>query len=43
MHRTAEKLRTQQSLCRNTRMSIRTGMFNPDEPNYANGVLVELP
>lgn len=25
------------------RVSIRTGMFNPDEAKYANGVLVELP
>lgn len=24
-------------------MSIRIGMFNPDEAKYANGVLVELP
>lgn len=24
-------------------MSIRTGMFNPDEAKYAQGVLVELP
>lgn len=25
------------------RVSIRTGMFNPDEAKYAQGVLVELP
>lgn len=24
-------------------LSIRTGIFNPDEAKYANGVLVELP
>jgi DNA polymerase V len=24
-------------------VSIRTGMFNPDEAKYANGALVELP
>lgn len=24
-------------------MSIRTGMFNPDEPKFARGVLCELP
>ena len=41
--RAAEKLRTQQSLCKRLRVSIRTGMFNPDEAKYANGVLVELP
>ncbi|UQW77188.1 hypothetical protein [Pseudomonas avellanae] len=22
---------------------VRTGMFNPDEAKYANGILVELP
>lgn len=43
MMRAAEKLRAQQSLCRKIRISIRTGMFNPDEAKYANGVLVELP
>ncbi len=41
--RTAEKLRAQQSLCKRLRVSIRTGMFNPNEAKYANGVLVELP
>lgn len=41
--RAAEKLRAQQSLCKRLRVSIRTGMFNPDEAKYANGVLVELP
>lgn len=41
--RAAEKLRAQNSLCKRLRVSIRTGMFNPDEAKYANGVLVELP
>ncbi|PRN05317.1 DNA polymerase V subunit UmuC [Pseudomonas sp. LLC-1] len=41
--RAAEKLRAQQSLCKRLRVSIRTGMFNPDEAKYANGFLVELP
>ncbi|MNJ34532.1 DNA polymerase V subunit UmuC [compost metagenome] len=41
--RAAEKLGAQQSLCKRLRVSIRTGMFNPDEAKYANGVLVELP
>lgn len=43
MQRAAEKLRAQQSLCKKIRVSIRTGMFNPEEAKYANGVLVELP
>jgi len=41
--RAAEKLRSQRSLCKRLRVSIRTGMFNPDEAKYANGILVELP
>ncbi|MDU8583363.1 translesion error-prone DNA polymerase V subunit UmuC [Pseudomonas syringae pv. actinidiae] len=41
--RAAEKLRSQNSLCKKIRVSIRTGMFNPDEAKYANGALVELP
>ncbi|WDY59636.1 Y-family DNA polymerase [Pseudomonas sp. PSKL.D1] len=41
--RASEKLRGQQSLARRMRVSIRTGMFNPDEPRYANGVVVQLP
>ena len=41
--RACEKLRAQQSLCKKLRISIRTGMFNPDEPKYAKGVVVELP
>jgi DNA polymerase V len=43
MQRATEKLRAQQSLCKKIRVSIRTGMFNPEEAKYANGVLVELP
>jgi DNA polymerase V len=41
--RAAEKLRAQGSLCKKMRVSIRTGMFNPDEAKYAQGALVELP
>jgi DNA polymerase V len=41
--RAAEKMRAQNSLCKKIRVSIRTGMFNPDEAKYANGALVELP
>ncbi|MFK0312546.1 translesion error-prone DNA polymerase V subunit UmuC [Pseudomonas sp. NPDC090233] len=41
--RAAEKLRKQRSLARRMRVSIRTGMFNPDEAKYANGVVVQLP
>jgi DNA polymerase V len=41
--RAAEKLRAQNSLCKKMRISIRTGMFNPDESRYAQGALVELP
>lgn len=41
--RAAEKLRAQQSLCKRLRVSVRTGMFNPDEAKYANGILIELP
>lgn len=41
--RGAEKLRKQQSLCKRVRVGIRTGMFNPNEPRYANGALCELP
>lgn len=43
MQRAAEKLRAQHSLCKKIRVSIRTGMFNPEEAHYANGALVELP
>src|SRR3990167_10960480 len=41
--RACEKLRQQHSLCKRVRVSIRTGMFNPDEPKFAKGVLCELP
>lgn len=41
--RAAEKLRVQNSLCKKIRVSIRTGMFNPEEAKYASGALVELP
>lgn len=43
VQRAAEKLRAQNSLCKKIRVSIRTGMFNPEEAKYANGALVELP
>ncbi|MEQ7918245.1 translesion error-prone DNA polymerase V subunit UmuC [Xanthomonas sp. WHRI 1810A] len=43
MQRATQKLRAQQSLCKKIRVSVRTGMFNPEEAKYANGVLVELP
>jgi DNA polymerase V len=43
MQRAAEKLRAQHSLCKKIRVSIRTGMFNPEEVKYANGVVVDLP
>jgi DNA polymerase V len=41
--RAAEKLRQQGSLCRQIRVSLRTGMFNPTETKYANGLLCQLP
>ncbi|HEK1009254.1 TPA: Y-family DNA polymerase [Pseudomonas putida] len=41
--RAAEKLRAQGSVCKRMRVSIRTGMFNPDEAHHAQGALVELP
>ncbi|SDT33600.1 DNA polymerase V [Pseudomonas sp. Z003-0.4C(8344-21)] len=43
VHRAAEKLRAQNSLCKKIRVSIRTGMFNPEEAKYANSALIELP
>ncbi|MCS3472440.1 DNA polymerase V [Pseudomonas sp. JUb42] len=43
MMRASEKLRAQGSLCKKIRVSIRTGMFNPEEAKYAQGALVELP
>ncbi|WP_061291971.1 translesion error-prone DNA polymerase V subunit UmuC [Azotobacter vinelandii] len=41
--RASEKLRAQRSLCRQVRVSIRTGMFNPTEPKFAKGVICTLP
>ena len=41
--RAAEKLRQQNSVCRQIRVSLRTGMFNPEEARYANGALCQLP
>lgn len=43
MMRASEKLRAQNSMCKKIRISIRTGMFNPEEAKFANGVLVTLP
>ncbi|WP_341303071.1 Y-family DNA polymerase [Pseudomonas sp. TMP25] len=43
VHRAAEKLRAQQSVCKQIRVSIRTGMFNPQEAKYSKGVICELP
>lgn len=43
VQRAAEKLRAQGSVCKKMRVSIRTGMFNPEEAKYAQGALVELP
>lgn len=41
--RACEKLRSQGSLCTRVRVSIRTGMFNPDEPRFARGIICVLP
>jgi DNA polymerase V len=43
MMRASEKLRAQNSLCKKIRVCIRTGMFNPEEAKYANGVVVDMP
>lgn len=43
MMRASEKLRAQKSLCKKVRVSIRTGMFNPEEAKYANGVVIDMP
>lgn len=43
MMRASEKLRAQGSLCKKLRVGIRTGMFNPEEAKYANGVVVDMP
>lgn len=34
---------TRGSLCRQIRVSLRTGMFNPNEAKYANGLISQLP
>ena len=41
--RACEKLRAQGSFCKQVRVGVRTGMFNPDEAKYAKGMVVELP
>lgn len=41
--RAADKLRAQGSLCREIRVSLRTGMFNPSEAKYAKGASYQLP
>ncbi|SIQ36802.1 translesion error-prone DNA polymerase V subunit UmuC [Aquipseudomonas alcaligenes] len=41
--RACEKLRQQGFVCKRVRVSIRTGMFNPDEPKFARGMMCELP
>lgn len=41
--RACEKLRAQGSQCKKVRVSIRTGMFNPDEPKFGRGIICELP
>lgn len=43
MMRASEKLRAQKSLCKKVRVCIRTGMFNPEEAKYANGVVMDMP
>lgn len=43
MIRASEKLRAQNSLCQKVRVSIGTGMFNPDDGKYANGVVIFMP
>lgn len=37
VHRAAEKLRAQNSLCKKIRVSIRTGMFSPEEASTPTG------
>lgn len=41
--RACEKLRAQGSVCKQVRVSIRTGMFNPNEPKFSRGAQCELP
>lgn len=38
----ASSARIQQPLCKRLLVSLRSGMLNPDEAKYANGVLVAL-
>lgn len=40
--RAAEKLRAQGAVCKQVRVSIRTGMFNPNEAKFAKGITCEL-
>lgn len=39
MMRASDELRAQGSVCKKIRVSIRTGMFNPEEAKFANGVV----
>lgn len=41
--RACEKLRAQHSVCKQIRVSIRTGMFNPHDAKFAKGIICELP
>jgi DNA polymerase V len=41
--RAAEKLRAQGSVCKRVRVAVRTGMFNPNELQFAKGAMIELP
>jgi len=40
--RAAEKLRAQGSVCGALRVSIRTGMFNPNERHYSNAMVMQF-
>lgn len=40
--RAAEKLREQGSVCHRVHVSIRTGMFNPNEPKFSQGISCRL-
>ncbi|WP_354005272.1 hypothetical protein [Pseudomonas sp. SO81] len=41
--RAAEKLRMQESHCRQVCVSLRTWLFNPSEAKYANGFYATYP
>ncbi len=41
--RASEKLSAQNSLSRKVRVCTRRGMFNPEEAQSANGVVVDMP